>query len=217
MKKTSSLIKRSIVNLLGIVTLLALFSGCATSQITKPAPLALAERGHNDKIIAIMPLGRLNPAYIDYQKQKCKSWFAQELLFGKGEVSALKNPYEDFALAIYNRLRGYDVFRRAVIVNSREEADRLGATYLLCFRINECYAVGAGANWNFVYWVTYKALFDADIVVYDLDSNERINYQKIDSKAYSNSPWSTSDVRSYLRRTLLRGVTLHNAVSQINF
>ena len=165
MKKTSSLIKRSIVNLLGIVSLLTLFSGCATNQVTKPAPLALAERGHNDKIIAIMPLGRLNPAYIDYQKQKCKSWFAQELLFGKGEVSALKKPYEDFALAIYNRLRGYDVFRRAVIVNSREEADRLGASYLICFRINDCYALGKGANWNFVYWVTYKANFDAYIVV----------------------------------------------------
>lgn len=217
MKKTSSLIKKSIVNLLGIVTLLTLISGCATSQVTKPAPLALAEHGHNEKIIAIMPIGKFNPEYIDYQKQEYKSWFAQELLFGKGEISTLKKPYEDFALAIYNRLRGYDVFRRAVIVNSREEADRLGASYLLCFRINDCYAVGAGANWNFVYWITYKAIFDADIVAYDLDSNERINHQKIESKAYSNSPWSTSDVRSYLRRTLLRGVTLHNAVSQINF
>jgi len=217
MKKTSSLNKKNIVNLLGIVTLLALLSGCATSQITKPEPMALAERDHYNKILAIMPLGRLNPAYIDYKEEKFKSWFAQELLFGKGEVSALEKPYEAFALAIFNRLRGYNVFSRAVIVNSREEADRLGASYLLCFRINDCYALGKGANWNFVYWVTYKAFFDADIVVYDLDSNERINHQKIESKAYSNSPWSTSDVRAYLRRNLLRGVTLHNAVSQINF
>ncbi len=86
MKKTSS-IKKNILNLLGFISLLALLSGCATSQITKPEPLALAEQGHNDKILAIMPLGRLNPAYISSQKQKCKSWFAPELLFGKGEVA----------------------------------------------------------------------------------------------------------------------------------
>jgi len=217
MKKTSSLIKKNIVKVLGIVTLLTVISGCATSEITQPKPLALAEHGHNDKILAIMPLGKLNPAYITAQEQENKAWFAPALLYGKGEVSGLNNPYEDFALAIYNRLRGYDVFRRVVIVKSREEADKLGASYLLCFRINGCYADGEGANWNFIYWLTYKADFNVDVVVYDLDSNERINHQKIESKAYSTSTWSTADVRAYLRRTLLRGVTLHNAVAQINF
>ncbi|RLD09347.1 MAG: hypothetical protein DRI44_08675 [Chlamydiae bacterium] len=217
MKKTSSLIKKNVVNLLCVSFLLALLSGCATNQVTKPKPLALAERGHNDKILAIMPLGKMNPAYINYQKHKLESWFAPKMLYGKGEISGLEKPYEAFALAIYNRLRGYDVFRRVVIVNSREEADALGASYLLCFRINDCYSVGEGANWNFVYWITYKAVFDADVVVYDLDSNERITHQKIESKAYTSSPWSTSDVRAYLRRTLLRGVTFHNAISQINF
>ena len=217
MKKTSSLIKKNIVKLLGMVILITLISGCATSKVTQPKPLILAERGHNDKILAIMPLGKLNPAYINTQKQENKAWFAPTLLYGKGEVDGLNKPYEDFALAIYNRLRGYDVFKRVVIVNNREEADNLGATYLLCFRINKCYAVGKGANWNFIYWLTYKAVFNVDVIVYDLDSNERIDHQRIESEAYSNSPWSTSEVRAYLRRTLLRGVTLHNAVAQINF
>lgn len=217
MKKTSSLIKKNVVKVLGIVTIVTVISGCATSKVTQPKPLALAERGHNDKILAIMPLGKLNPAYIKAREQENKAWFAPALLYGKGEVSGLNNPYEDFSLAIYNRLRGYDVFRRVVIVNSREEADKLGASYLLCFRINDCYAVGKGANWNFIYWLTYKGAFNVDVVVYDLDSNQRIDHQRISSEAYSTSTWSTSDVRAYLRRTLLRGVTLHNAISQINF
>jgi len=217
MKKTSSLIKKNIVIVLAITALAAIFSGCATNKVTVPKPLMLAERGHNDKILAIMPLGKLNPAYVNAKEQENEAWFAPKLLYGKGEVSVLKNPYEEFALAIYNRLRGYDVFRRVVIVNSREEADKLDASYLLCFRINNCYAVGQGANWNFIYWLTYKAEFNVDVIVYDLDSNERIDYQRIESEAYSTSTWSTSDVRAYLRRTLLRGVTLHNAVAQINF
>lgn len=217
MKKILSIIKKNIVKVFCICTLLAVFSGCATNKVTKPESLALAERGYNDKILAIMPLGKFNPAYADFQKEKYESWFAPKLLYGKGEISTVNDPYEEFALAIYNRLRGYDLFRRVVIVNSRDEADKLGASYLLCFRINDCFAVGRGGNWNFVYWITYEANFNVDVVVYDLDANERIGHERIASKAYSNSPWSTSDVRAYLRRNLLRGVTLHNAISQINF
>ena len=192
-------------------------SGCATSQVTKPEPLALAGHEYNDKILAVMPVGQLNPIYVDYTKEKLESWFMPRWLFGKGETSFVPDPYEEFALAIYNRLRGYDIFRRVVIVKDREEADRLRASYLLCFRINECYAVGNGANWNFIEWLTYEADLDADIIVYDLEQNERIAHQRIRSNAISTSPWSTPDVRGYLRRTLLRGATFHNGISQISF
>jgi len=217
MKKTLLLLKENIKIFSVLIIALVILSGCATSQVTKPEPLALAQNGHNEKILAIMPLGQINPAYADFQKQKYESWFMPRMLYGKGEVSTLEKPYEEFALAIYNRLRGYDIFRRVIIVHDRDEADKLGASFLLCFRINECYAVGEGANWNFIDWITYKAVFNADVVVYDLDLNERIDHQIIQSEAYTSSPWSTSDVRAYLRRTLLRGVTFHNAVSQINF
>jgi len=217
MKKTLLFIKNVSVALVAIIIVFATLTGCATSQVTKPQPLALAEKGQNDKILAIMPLGQFNSAYADFQKKKFESWFMPRLLYGKGEVSTIEKPYEEFALAIYNRLRGYDIFRRVVIVKNRDEADKLGASYLLCFHINDCYAVGEGANWNFIDWITYKAVFSVEVVVYDLDLNERIGYQTIQSIAYSSSPWSTPDVRAYLRRTLLRGVTFHNAISQITF
>ena len=132
MKKTLLIIKNVSVAFVAVIVILAVFSGCATSQVTRPQPLALAEKGQNDKILAVMPLGQFNPAYADFQKEKFESWFMPRLLYGKGEVSTLEKPYEEFALAIYNRLRGYDIFRRVVIVKNREEADKLGASYLLC-------------------------------------------------------------------------------------
>ncbi len=193
------------------------FAGCATSKVTKPMPLALASRGHSDRILAIMPLGRLNPAYVDYQTDIHASWFLPRWLYGKGEVSVVPDPYEEFALAIYNRLRGYDIFRRVVIVKDRDEADSLQASYLLCFRINDCYAVGKGANWNFVEWLSYEGILDIDVIVYDLERNERIAYERIRDNTFNVSTWSTPDVRAYMRRTLLRGVTFHNAIAGIDF
>ena len=217
MNKRTSLILSMSKSLLNILAVVILISGCATSQRTKPEPLALAEHGYNDKILAVMPLGQLNPVYQDYMSQKYESWFMPKAFFGTGETSFLKDPYEELALAIYNRLRGYDIFKRVVIVKDRQEADKLGAYYLLCFRINNCFSLGEGPNWDFVHWITYKGILDVDVIVYNLEQNERIYAEKIRSEAYTTSPWSTPDVRGYLRRTLLRGVTFHNGIARINF
>jgi len=120
-------------------------------------------------------------------------------------------------LAIYNRLRGYDIFGRAVIVGDREEADKLRSQYLLCFSINDCYAVGRGANWNFVEWCTYEGIVDVDVVVYDLIKNERISNQSIRANAFNTSVWTSWEMQNYLQKKLLKGVTFNNAISQINF
>ncbi len=193
------------------------FWGCATSNVTKPNPLTLSKSEYQDSIIAILPIGQANPIYLNYLSELNEKWFLRRWISGIGLISILKDPYEDFALAIYNRLRGYDIFGRAVIVADREEADKLRAQYLLCFRINECYAVGRGVNWNFVEWCTYEGLVDIDVIVYDLIKNERISNQSIRANAFNTSVWTSSEMQDYLQKKLLKGVTFNNAISQINF
>ncbi len=203
----------------GIITSIVClnFVGCATNDVTKPDTFALSGSGYQENIIAIMPVGKANPMYKSYLSELNKKWFLNRWIYGAGEVSTLKDPYEDFALAIYNRFRGYDIFGRAVIVDSREEADKLRAQYLLCFSINDCYAVGRGANWNFVEWCTSEGIIDVDVVVYDLIKNERISNQNIKANAFNTYVWTSGEMQDYLQKKLLKGVTFNNAIAQINF
>ncbi|NLF39981.1 hypothetical protein GX586_11075 [bacterium] len=214
--RTYSNTVRSLTALLGAAC--AILSGCATRQITTPAPMAVTGRGHQEKILAIMPLGSANPYNEEaIAKEHRASWFPR-VMYGKGEVSFLSNTYEEVGLAIYNRFRGYNAFRRVVFpVDSRSEADSMRADLLLCYHVNTCYARGLGANWNFVEWVSYEGAVDIDVAVYDLTRNQRIYYKRILSTATTTSPWSTYDVRAYIRRQHLRGVTLNNAIAQIDF
>jgi hypothetical protein len=162
-------------------------------------------------------MGGMNASYPNLLAENYRAnWFARTL-YGKGEVTVLDNAYEEFALAIFNRLRGYDLFRRVVIVKDRSEADSLRATHLLTFRINDCYAVGSGANWNFVNWMSYESFLNLDVAVYDLVENQRVFAERINVNANDTSIWSTPDVRDYLRRQLLKGVTFNNAISEITF
>jgi len=193
------------------------FVGCATNDVTKPALMSISDSEYQENIIAILPVGEANPAYKNSLAEINKKWFMRRWLSGNGEVSILESPYEDFALALYNRLRGYDIFGRAVIVSDRTEADNLRAQYLLCFRINNCYAIGRGANWNFVEWCTSEGVLDIDVIVYDLIQNERISEQKIKSNAFDTYVWTSGEMQDYLQKKLIKGVTFNNAISQINF
>ncbi len=193
------------------------FLGCATSVVTKPNPMSLSEIEYQESIIAILPIGEANPAYKNSLAEINKKWFMSRWISGNGEVSALEKPYEDFSLAIYNRLRGYDIFGRAVIVDDREEADKLRAQYLLCFRINNCYAVGRGSNWNFVEWCTSEGIIDIDVIVYNLIENERISEQRIRANAFDTYVWTSGEMQDFLQKKLIKGVTFNNAISQINF
>lgn len=190
-------------------------AGCATRQTTQPMPMAIT--GKQNAILAILPLGSADPAAKDRLAERYRaSWFPR-VMYGKGEVSVLDDPYEEMALAMFNRFRGYNLFNRVVIVKDRAEADQIRATHMLVFHINECYAVGRGANWNFVEWLTYEAFVNMDVVTYDLAANQRINHQHIVANATSTSVWTSREMRDYLRRQLLRGVTFNNAIAQIQF
>lgn len=193
------------------------FVGCAANIKTQPQPLAFSSGQYSEDIIAILPLGAFNPAYGRQLQETYRRSFFPRWLYGSGEVTVLDDPYEDFSLALYNRLRGYNVFRRVVIVNNREEADALHARYLLTFRINDCYALGQGPNLDFVEWLTFKGHASVDVVIYDLATNSRIAAKNLTTDAYATSMWSTPDVRSYIRRSLLRGQTFHNLIAQIYF
>lgn len=189
--------------------------GCATRQTTPPLPITIT--GKENVILAILPLGQQNPGVKEMLAERHRaSWFPR-VMYGKGEVSVLDDPYEEMALAMFNRFRGYNRFRRVVIVKDRAEADQIRATHMLVFHLNECYAVGRGANWNFVEWLTYEGFVDMDVMVYDLVANQRISHQRIRSNATSTSVWTSKEMRDYLRRQLLRGVTFNNAIAQIQF
>jgi len=193
-------------------------AGCATSKITPVEPLMLEGRSElRDKILAVMPLGALPQNYATNRFLEYRRWWMPRALYGSGEVTTLADPNADMALALFNRYRGYNVFRRVVIVRDRSEAERLQADYLLCFRINDCYAVGRGANANFVEWITYEGIVNMDIAVYDMALNRRISTQRIGATASTTSVWSGDQVRDFLRRQLLRGATFHNAIAQIEF
>ena len=209
-------IKAIILGSMAIIICLS-FLGCATNIVTKPNPMSLSEIEYQESIIAILPIGESNPAYKNSLVEINKKWFMSRWISGNGEVSALEKPYEDFALAVYNRLRGYDIFGRAVIVADREEADKLRAQYLLCFRINNCYAVGRGSNWNFVEWCTSEGIVDIDVNVYDLRENERISEQRIRANAFDTYVWTSGEMQDFLQKKLIKGVTFNNAISQINF
>jgi hypothetical protein len=170
-----------------------------------------------DKILAVMPLGALPEDYSTNRFLEYRRWWVSRALYGSGEVTTLDDPNTDMALALFNRYRGYNIFRRVVVVKDRAEADRVQADYLLCFRINECYAVGRGANANFVEWITYEGIVDMDVAVYELAMNRRIGVQRVHADATTTSVWSGEQVRDYLRRELLRGTTFHNAIAQIEF
>ena len=209
-------IKAIILGTMAIIICLS-FWGCATSVVTKPNPMSLSEIEYQETIIAILPIAESNPTYQNSLAAINKKWFMSRWISGNGEVSTLKNPYEDFSLALYNRLRGYDIFGRAVIVDDREEADKLRAQYLLCFRINNCYAVGRGANWNFVEWCTSEGIVDVDVIIYNLIENERISEQRIRANAFDTYVWTSGEMQDYLQKKLIKGVTFNNAISQINF
>ena len=197
-----------------IVTLL---SACATGRSTEPEPMTVAPHQFPDGILAIMPIGTWEPGYTDAKAQRFHaSWFPRTM-YGKGEVTTIADPYEAFGLTIFNRMRGNNSFKRAFLVKDRAEANLLGATHLVAFKINDCYAVGRGANWNFIEWISYEAVLDVHIAVYDIAANRRIQYQHVESKATSTSPWSSPDVREFLRLRLLEGVAFNNAVSKISF
>ncbi len=210
-------IKLAIVSaaLAGIV---AGLSGCATSNVTMPARLALEGTSEfRDKILAIMPLGTLPDGYTSNRIAELHAWWMPRAMYGKGEVTTLENPNQDMALAMFNRYRGRDLFRRVVTVADRPEAERIQADYLLCFRINDCYAVGRGANANFVEWITYEGIVSMDVAIYDLARNQRIASQRVRADATSTSVWAGQEMRNYLKRQLLRGATFHNAIAQITF
>jgi len=200
-----------------LVVLGFLLGGCATRATTQPAPMALAGKSFPDGVLAIMPLSTPDPAYYTRIADSFhRSWFPRTM-YGSGEVTTLVNHNDEFALALYNRIRGCNVFNRAVIVKDRAEADQLGATHMIAFHISECYAAGRGSNWNFIEWLTYEGVLDVNVVVYDLAANQRIQHQKIHSTATTTSPWSSPDVRDFIRRKLLTGVTFHNAIAQMSF
>lgn len=190
-------------------------AGCATRTTTQPVPMAIA--GKQNAILAVLPLGSADTGAKDALSERYRaSWFPR-VMYGKGEISVLDDPYEEMALAIFNRFRGYNLFNRVVIVKDRAEADQIRATHMLVFHINECYAIGRGANWNFVEWLTYEAFVNMDVMVYDLAANQRISHQNIAANATSTSVWTSKEMRDYLRRQLLRGVTFNNAIAQIQF
>jgi hypothetical protein len=203
---------------LALAIVLAGLAGCATSKVTMPARMALEGRGdYTDKILAVMPLGALPEGYTSNRIEELHAWWMPRKMYGSGEVTTLADPNQDMALAIFNRYRGHGIFRRVVVVKDRAEADRLHADYLLCFRINDCYAVGRGANANFVEWLTYEGFVNMDVAVYDLPRNRRIASQRVRADATATSVWSGSEMRDYLRRQLLRGATFNNAIAQIDF
>lgn len=190
-------------------------AGCATRKTTQPVPMAVA--GKQNAILAVMPLGSADTGAKDALSQRYRaSWFPR-VMYGKGEISVLDDPYEEMSLAIFNRFRGYNLFNRVVIVKDRAEADQIRATHMLVFHINECYAIGRGANWNFVEWLTYEAFVNMDVMAYDLAAGQRISHQSIVANATSTSVWTSKEMRDYLRRQLLRGVTFNNAIAQIQF
>ncbi len=193
------------------------FTGCATNIRTEPEPLAMQPQSYPEETLAILPLGTFNPVYGETLAEEHRRSFLPRWLYGSGEVTVLENPYEDFALALYNRLRGYNVFRRVVIVKNRDEADELHARYVLCFRINDCYSIGEGPNLALSQWLTYKGVAQVDIIVYDLATGERVAAETLTSEAFTTSVWSTPDVRQYIRRSLLRGQTFHNLIARIRF
>jgi len=196
----------------------ALLPGCATSQVTMPARLSLeGSTEFTDKILAIMPLGALPDGYASNRIEELHAWWMPRIMYGKGEVTTLANPNQDMALAMFNRYRGRDLFRRVVMVADRAEAERIQANYLMCFRINDCYAVGRGANANFVEWITYEGFVSMDVAIYDMALNQRIASQRVSADATATSVWAGQEIRDYLKRQLLRGATFHNAIAQIIF
>jgi len=201
-----------------LASLITILPGCATSKVTVPARLALEGSSEfTDKILAIMPLGTLPDGYASNRIEELHAWWMPRKMYGKGEVTTLENPNQDMALAMFNRYRGRDLFRRVVTVADRTEAERVQADYLLCFRINDCYAVGRGANANFVEWLTYEGFVSMDVAIYDVARNQRIASQHVRADATSTSVWAGQEVRDYLKRQLLRGATFHNAIAQIVF
>ena len=220
--------KKLISNLLlcGITFLLF---GCATSEVTYPMPLALNNGNFADKTLCIMSYGELVDNY-DTLYETYHRWWWPRFIYGSGEVTVLDHPFvnddgqvfqdntnDAFAEALFNRLRGYSIFKRVVRVESRQEADEFNYDYLLVYHINDCYAKGLGANANFVEWCTIEGNVDVSVLVYDLKANQRISDQRIISTATSTFAWASPDVRDYLRRKLLKGTTFHNAISQISF
>ncbi len=195
---------------------LALFmAGCATRQATQPQAMAIS--GKQDAILAIVPMGSPDMGAKEALGQRYRSSWFPRVMYGKGEISVLDDPYEEMGLAIFNRYRGHNLFRRVVIVKDRAEADQVRATHMLVFHINECYAIGRGANWNFVEWLTYEAFVNMEVMAYDLAAGQRLTQQSIVANATSTSVWTSKEMRDYLRRQLLRGVTFNNAIAQIQF
>ncbi len=224
------LLYRSILSVAGIAICCSLFSGCATNVVTQPNYVLLRDRNYKDKILAIMPYGSTSPGYGDILREKNHAWWFPRKTYGKGEVTVLGEPYtidekvyptedsyEEMGLQMFNRYRGYNCFKRVVIVKDRAEADSLRADYLLVYHINECYARGLGGNWNFVEWITYEGVVDMDVAVYDIIQNQRLTSQHIHSEGTSTSSWVTPEVRNYLRRQLLKGTVFNNAIAEINF
>ena len=218
------------IALLSVLSALTfLMFGCATSEVTYPQPLALNNGSFEGKTLCIMAYGEPTDNY-EQLSETYHRWWLPRFIYGSGEVTVLDHPYvnddgqvfqdntnEAFAEAIFNRLRGYSIFKRVVTVKDRAEADEFNYDYLLVFHINECYAKGLGANANFVEWSTIEGNVNVSVFVYDLKANQRISEQNIQSTATSTYAWATPDVREYLRRKLLKGTTFHNAVSQITF
>ena len=203
--------------------------GCATNKVTYPQPLALNNGSFENKTLCIMAYGEPEDNY-ESLAETYHRWWLPRFCYGSGEVTVLDHPYvnddgqvfqdntnEAFAEAIFNRLRGYSIFKRVVMVKDRAEADEFNYDYLLVFHINNCYAKGLGANSNFIEWSTIEGNVDVSVFVYDLKANQRISEQNIQSTATSTYAWATPDVREYLRRKLLKGTTFHNAISQITF
>ena len=221
---------RSILSVAGIAICCSLFSGCATSVVTQPDYVLLRDQNYTDKILAVMPYGTAVPGYGDILRDKFDSWWLPRWMYGKGEVTVLgepytlddvqyptDGPYEEMGYQMFNRFRGYNCFKRVVLVKDRQEADSINADFLLVYHINECYAHGLGANWNFVEWISYEGVVDMDVAVYDIVRNERIASQHVRSLATSTSAWVTPEVRNYLRRQLLKGTVFNNAIAEITF
>ena len=222
MRKISCLVLTAVI--------ISLVSGCATSEVTMPNPsFELEMFDHSKHTLALLPYGSLPFDYGEQLSNRYARWFAPRMYSGNGEVYTFETPFQmdektlifdtntEIALAIYNRLRGYSVFRRVIIVESVEEAAQYNADYLMLFNVNECYTKGLGANWNFVEWITNEGNIDLDIAVYDFKTMNRILAQNYKSVATSTCAWATRDVRQYLRYNLLKGATLHNLVTQISF
>lgn len=206
-----------------------LLFGCATSEVTYPQPLALNNGQFQDKTLCVMSYGEAPDNY-DLLSETYGRWWWPRYFYGSGEVTVLDHPYTNdeqqvfvdsandaFFEALFNRLRGYSIFKRVVRVESREEADQFNYDYLLVYHINECYAVGLGANANFIEWSTLEGNANVSVLVYDLKQNQRISTQDLQSTATSTFAYATPEVRDHLRRKLLKGTVFHNIISQISF